>query len=649
MRRGLEGLMSDNLEYQFRSGLKRIELENEPPDVMPSAEKIILQIGGRTGTSFDIGALCYLKRKSYREEGGAWSKTGKRVVSDSLDEDRVKLINHFILYLFDLKDGFRTKNSRCMSLSRFIEFCEEKHNGVNQLKTEKTQENAAIFLRRIQDFYCKSKKIHHVWDFFCFLYEIEGTESQLSHQHWYGHERDGSSVKPLFDDEVKKVISFYQALFELGEGILVKKEKFPYEWKVPRFLEEKDNKYIVLPNTNAIFHKRQAEARKDQSAFDFILGDWYSIQTIKEQCAVVTERMLKEFPSRVKKNKHLIDEVNVNSKHQSRLYFGELAMMAYRNIFMLLLASNGSGLDGYEDYSDIPWGNFSKESYAKSYWKFNYLKGRAHYKKVEFKLLKTDYPLFERYLKLRKALINAYGKNEEDCSLLFFAYAKGVFKNFSNTKNFFKSFPEVPRITSQIARATKSDLLLHSTNDVRLVSQILQNTPKTVLRSYTRGTIRGHVNEVGGFLENLSVVVKKTVRQASEIESEVGECEKFEPKAIYSIPEKIKPDCGSKEGCLFCEQYRVHADERDVRKLLSYLYFIQEAELMLSKTKQFETYFKPVVTRVESILTFIKELSIEHEEMVIKLEEEVFEDGDLSEFFERELVLQEEVRKIWLT
>ncbi len=636
--------MSEILEYECRTGLKRIELGSELPDVVPSAEKIILQIGGRMGFSLDIGALCYLKRVHYGDDRGAWSKRGKGVVLDTLDKDRVQLLNHFIPYLFGLKHTLSTKRARCQNFSQFIEFYDEQGDGKNRLKTAKTQENITAFILNVQAFYSKNKKVAFVWDFFCYLYEIEGFESKLTHQYWYGHAKEKSSVRPLFDDEVKKVISFYQALFGLGEDIFVKNGMFPYEWSVPEFLEEKDNVYIVLPNTNAIFHKRQAESKKRSSTFNFILGDWFSVETINEQ-----HPNRKDFFKRIEKYKQFTVEVNGNAKHESRLYFGELAMMAYRSVFMLLLASNGSGLDGYEDYSEIPWGNFSKESYAKSYWKFRYQKGRANQKKVEFKLLKSDYPLFERYLKLRKTLINAYGKNEEDCSLLFFSYSKGIFKRFASHKNFLKSFPEVPHITSQIARATKSDVLLHSTNDVRLVAEILQNTPQTVLRSYARGTVRGHVIEVGGFLENLSVVVKQKGRRESEIESEVGECEEFEPKAIASTPEKIKPDCRSKEGCLFCEQYRVHADERDVRKLLSYLYFIQEAELTLSQTEQFETYFKPVLERIESILVYIKELSTAHEEMVIKLEEEVLEGGELSEFFERELTLQEEIRKIWST
>jgi len=75
--------MTNSLNYEYRVGLKRIELEKELPEILPNAEKIILQLGGREGKSFDIGALCYLKRETYT--GVSWFKTGKRVVLSSLD------------------------------------------------------------------------------------------------------------------------------------------------------------------------------------------------------------------------------------------------------------------------------------------------------------------------------------------------------------------------------------------------------------------------------------------------------------------------------------------------------------------------------------------------------------------------------------
>ncbi|WEJ62647.1 hypothetical protein [Thiomicrorhabdus lithotrophica] len=638
--------MSDTPHYEFRSGLKRIELETGLPDVIPSAEKIIIQLGGRDGMPFDLGSLCYeLREKNFE----SWSKTGKKVVINSIDASRILFFQTFMEYVFNLKDSPRTKFGYFGALQRFVEFCESSKNISILFKIDRSLEKAQYFLKSIQSYYSKNKNISQVWNFFCYLFEIEGSEANLQLQYWYGHEKQSTPVQPLFDDEVQKVIQFYQALFVVGEDLLIKNSNFPYQWQVPEFLKEKDNQYTLLSNINSTFHKRSDAGKKIISSFSFDTGYWLSSNEIAHKHPELNRRKLNELLKRIERDKELLAEANNDVVHPARIYFAELALHAYRNIFMLLLASNRSGIDGYEDYKDIPWGDFTKETFAKSYWKLYYQKGRANHKKVEFKLLKTDYPLFVRFLNLRKALVAAYGHAEEDCKLLFFSYSKGCFKPFSKTEKFLNVFPEVPKLTAQIARATKSDILLHSTNDIRLVAEILQNTPQTVLRNYAKGTVRGHVQEVGNFLTNISVVVRQTAREPNEIESEVGECDSLNPYAIESTPNHIKPDCSSKEGCLFCDKYRVHADERDVRKLLSYLYFIQDAELLLSQTDQFEAFFKPVVARITEILSYIKEISKEHEEMVIQLEEDVLEDGELSEFFERELELKERVKELWLS
>lgn len=638
--------MPDNLIYEYRTGLKRIELENELPEIVPSAEKIILQLGGREGKSFDIGALCYSNREKYT--GVSWSKTGKKVVLDTLEVDRVQFINCFISYLFEKKGAAKSKFTHCEYLALFINFFDKDYEGKGFIKIENSQNNADFFYQSIRRFYIKNKKITYIWDFFCYLFEIEGVESNLKLQYWYTHKNKESSVKPLLDDEINNLVDFYQSLFIAGEDLLVKNEHFPYKWNVPNYLNEIDNKYTLLPTVNGLFHKRQVEARKILSTFDFHSDNWLDTKNY-EKYSDLNDRRFDGLIKRVASDREFLKEANTDSHHNARIYFAELAMMAYRNIFMVLLASNGSGLQDYQDFNDIPWGSYKKDSYAKSYWKFTYKKGRANHKKVEFKLLKTDYPLFFRYLNLRKKIIHAYGKDEEDCPFLFFKFSNKGFRPFTNSNKFIEFFPEVPKINSRIARATKSDILLHITNDVRRVAEILQNTPETIIKNYSRGTIRSHVLEVGSFLNDVSNVVKLSARESFDIESEVGECKEFNPMKVVNTPEQIKPDCVAKEGCLFCDKYRVHADEKDVKKLLSYLYFIQDAELTLSETDQFEAYFTPVIERIEQILSYIKELSKELKDMVVGLEEEVFEDGELTEFFERELRLREEVSALWLS
>lgn len=456
--------MFDSLNYEYRVGLKRIELEKELPEILPSAEKIILQLGGREGKSFDIGALCYSKRRNYY--GVSWSKMGKKVVLDTLDADRVRFLSRYISYLFEQKGAFTTKFTRCEYLALFLSFFDESNEGKDFFKVENSPSNVEFFYQSIRQFYSENKKVTHIWDFFCYLYDIEDAESNLKLQYWYGHDCEKSSVKPLFDDEIKNLVDFYQSLFIAGEDLLVNNEKFPYQWAIPEFLNEADNRYILLSTVTSIFHKRQAEGRSKISTFDFDSDTWLVESKIDEKHFQLNQRNIGALLKRIENDRKLLEEANKNNLHSARIYFAELAMMAYRNIFMVLLASNGSGLKDYQDLNNIPWGNYKKESYAKSYWKFTYKKGRANHKKVEFKLLKTDFPLFFRYLSLRKKLIYAYGRNEEDCSYLFFNFSKKGFKPFSNSKKFIEHFPEVPQITPQIARATKSDVLLHSTNDV---------------------------------------------------------------------------------------------------------------------------------------------------------------------------------------
>lgn len=293
--------MSDTSHYEFRNGLKRIEIENGLPDVMPSAEKIIIQQGGRDGRPFDLGSLCY----EYREKkSGHWAKTGKKVVINSIDTNRVLFFQTFIEYLFNLKDSPRTKFSYCESLSLFVEFCESNGNISDLFKIDRNLESAQSFLKSIQSFYSKNKNIYSVWNFFCYLFEIEGVESQLQSQYWYGHEKKGSTVQPLFDDEVQKVIQFYQALFVAGEDLLIKNSNFPYQWQVPEFLKEKANQYTLLSNTNSrTFHKRLASGAKHISSFNFDSGDWLTHNEIAHKHPELSRQQFNSLLNRIGRDK----------------------------------------------------------------------------------------------------------------------------------------------------------------------------------------------------------------------------------------------------------------------------------------------------------------------------------------------------------
>lgn len=633
--------MIEQIDYQYREGIKRIELniDSEYPEIIPSAEKIILQIGGRTGLPYDLGALCYSKREC--KTGIQWSKTGKRVVIDSLESHRIEFIIHVIRFLFESKYSLATMKNIAATLQTFVESCDGRDRIAEMFC--KNEKGFDVF----KNYFRVSSTSHDskIWDLFCEYFEKHEMEGQLTTQPWY-KTKDSNPTPPLLDEQVNAITEFNIALFEAGYELLVSKVDFPYQFDVPSVLNEPDNKYNLIPIRSQL-HKRNSVKKNSEPTFDFIKNDW--VTELDFASRGFSRQRLLTLIKRIKNDKAKVEEANKNPAHWSRIFFAELAMAAYRNLFVMLTGSNRSGLDGYEDYKDVPWGSdFGKKNFAKGYHKFTYQKGRAAFKKVEFMLVKEDSPLFYKYLKLRSNLIQAYGKEEDDCRYLFFSHKKNEFTSFEFNKNFFDYFPEIPKLTPQVARATKSDILLHTTNDVGTIASILQNDIQTVIRNYAKGTVRGHITEIGGFLQSVSEVVSD-ISSSKEIEIEVGNCDSFnEPKATEDIPETInQPDCSTKEGCLFCDKYRNHGDEKDVRKLLSYLYFLQEAEIGLSGTEQFEVFFKPVVERISEILNFIKSKSDGHERLVIRLEEEVLEEGELSEFFEQELDLRDRVRDIW--
>lgn len=106
---------------------------------------------------------------------------------------------------------------------------------------------------------------------------------------------------------------------------------------------------------------------------------------------------------------------------------------------------------------------------------------------------------------------------------------------------------------------------------------------------------------MGMFFERLSgVVLDREVVMPSAVERAVGMCTAFgHPEAIGSPP--VPVDCRGAEGCLFCEHFKVHADERDTRKLISCRYCIQQTALAGSQERL--ALFGPIFDRIGAILS----------------------------------------------
>src|SRR4030066_186875 len=94
------------------------------------------------------------------------------------------------------------------------------------------------------------------------------------------------------------------------------------------------------------------------------------------------------------------------------------------------------------------------------------------------------------------------------------------------------------------------------------------------------------------------------------------------PIPTEAVP-PIAPDCHQSEGCLFCDKYVVHADERDVRKLISCRTCIYRTAHLSTSDEYFQSLFGEVLRRIEIILVTSGGKSEDHRTQVERVRVEV--------------------------
>lgn len=280
---------------------------------------------------------------------------------------------------------------------------------------------------------------------------------------------------------------------------------------------------------------------------------------------------------------------------------------------------------------------------------FREIKYRAGNRKVSFIIKISFHKKFQIFLKLRGYLLNG-----RECEHLFFtlganldqapkAIGPDVTSNFYNVIK--KIDPQVEKVLSRGWRAAKADWLVRNT-DVSTAALVLQNSESTVMKHYMGGSVNQSLSELGLFFERLSDVVKNSYPLKSKealIDSPLGECNDFGNPTQVEFNQSIQPNCAQPEGCLFCDKYIVHMDERDVRKLISYLLCINQTSSLSSSNDHFHTLFDPIILRIQLILDFIYHKSAKHQQLVKRVRKEVEIDGIFDPYWEGKLEMLIEI------
>jgi len=602
-------------------------------------ESVILRFPN--GKRADIGAICYLRRQPglavYQKPPG--KDYGRTVDLDSFSQQRVNPVLSIIKHISDdlSRSGRRPETVRD-SVARFIAFMFwADTNGFQNAIYSK--ENARFVIRS----YIKHLRERVLTN----SISINGAARQQSTvvgflAHFLDEEnltrgirllRTNPALKeitqPPSERAQARVLKLCEAVFDGLATFLLENKNYPYPLIVPSYLNYPKNITWIFPTT------QWCMSRKKLLKGNIYVGQGYNfyegrLSTVEELLA--TDR-LSDDPraanTAIKNSKYQLEKANADKKHTQRK---RLALNALKAFLILFQAQTGMS---WAQVITLPWTD--QYDVSACHQSFRAIKYRAGNKAIFFELPVSFMPRFRQYLELRKYILG-----DQSCSFLFFttglngAGFPSELKNLEmgNIYNMLRRIdPDIQEITSRQWRAAKSDWLIRNT-DPSTTALVLQNTEKTVLAHYAAGSETAQTEEMSGFLDMVSgrVIDKGQVVEGG-VERSVGYCSAYGAPNIINGPAPVQPDCKILEGCFFCEKYRVHADETDVRKLISCRYCLQQT-IQFAGSEEVQSSLNPIFKKIEEVLS---EISLRDKELVIRITKAVEDDGELDNYWARKL------------
>lgn len=325
----------------------------------------------------------------------------------------------------------------------------------------------------------------------------------------------------------------------------------------------------------------------------------------------------------------------------------ELACVAYTGLVVMDSGANLSVLAQYEEPEDL------QEQLAdpdRINLKEKAIKFRAGGKAVEVFLSATTVTRLKTYLQIRQILIAALG--EADIARFF------ILCEYAN-----------PRGDPVAARPIGQDLLKHlrsritavgaalpavtlrqlrvyaqqrfaRTSPLAVAAKRMGHSVETAIKAYCKAQQATHREEVTDYLCSL----QRTVLDVSEARGETGN------KAIEIIPagacidygnpvpathtSVVDPDCSKVEGCFFCPNYRVHADEEDMHNLMSCRRVLSAIAPLHRDSIRADQVYSAVVDRIDALLGELRRRQPKvHEAVRVDVDER----GQLTGYWARKL------------
>lgn len=296
----------------------------------------------------------------------------------------------------------------------------------------------------------------------------------------------------------------------------------------------------------------------------------------------------------------------------------ELACVAFAGLAIGDSGANLAQIQAYEEPEDLQdqLGQPERINLRRRVIKF-----RAGGKLVPVYLTSTTVSRLGTYLRIRERLVAQLGGG--DIAPLFVQCRFGprpgaepvsvralddlLLKHLRNKLDFIGG--ELPAITLRQLRAYKQQHLLRK-DGVKVAAELMGHSVATAIAAYSRAEESVRLGEMGQFLRSLISTVLTPSRDlpgtAVTVGIASGSCAahgKPEPTVTNPV---VEPNCSKAEGCFFCAQYRVHADEIDLRKLLSCRAVLQRVTLLQGESLAADRVYVAVLDRIDMLLAELR-------------------------------------------
>ena len=609
-------------------------------------ERLILVLKDKTASfsfrTLDIGTFFFAKR-------ACSSDISDNELVASFDEKRRYFLKYFTDYLLQMDGSDLSKGLFYSIIKMFLDWIDQQKKIFDlsdkdsmidayrryskslvdrTLLADTDEDNLAAHTAKQYQRYV-AKLIAYVFD--CHEIDISSQAMQVQAQHY------DVPVLPIAQEDHQKTYATLLNVFLEIYRIVMQGADFP-----AHFQSVDQEEFYFYSG----FH-HQTEKQHIQFDMHSYLSKYSAIPDFSKMLVDFGLAEDSEHRKRLRENRNQairnLEERNKDKRHMERERLASYGLVIG---MLLFIAQTGANLDTAQQLQ-LDTMEILPSTQGR---RFSGTKSRAGGKEVQPEFGVKFEPVFRQILELRawyiqdETCIFVFPQRNEIQRLVPIGNGKlQLLKSFLQ-----RIFPQMVWITPQQWRKHVSSQYVElSDGDLLLEVEKMGHSLDTAKKNYSRTSFKDASQQISQFFYELREVAVSQTRTVERIPvqmldetidaqaSPVGACASIHPqpeKAIGFTERAPTPNCQQFEHCLFCQHYAVHADDEDVRKLLSLKSLLGYVKQKATDLIKWEQQFGVVLHRIDEVL---KELSDTYENLrdhIFSIQEEV-ESGDLDAYW----------------